>query len=718
MLTNNRETEILNNTFDRNLTGVISKFNRGIVKNNIFTHFSQYATEGKFPEYSHNCFWNNTSHRLIDDSLTSNPGPENMVADPRFVYRLDGDYRLLPESPCIDAGDPHRRYYDPDGSRNDIGALPFDLDYPLPVGFDFGPGAIRDILPTLTPEFYWSFVDMDPTSQEQYQLEVGTDNNWQDVEMWATRPVQSADTHLVYAGQPLQDHHAYLARVRVSNGEKWGSWVTRSFAVQVEETSSDWTTDRGNVCRTGYNPHDKIQPPLERQWAIRVSPGPIWPATVVGDRLFITSHGSGLYVWCLDANDGHLLWRADYGPKDYFSQPSYGYGMVFIQVKDMPSFVSALDIETGTEVWRTSYPNQHHRSLAPAVYDGQVSICGDFYGGVHTFDALSGEILWKKRLGDPINGLWDRWTPAQYGDKLYVSVAHTFVTKLFVLDKTSGEVLWSYIHDDKALRGDDSTYDVMNTMAVIDTSLEIVFLPDIYYLRAFDINTHEQVWQVGGDQIYFNTPAIHDGNVYVIRNGVLDVRDVKTGDSLWSFTCEEGLFSPVLSPIVGTDYSPLIDNNYVFLSSCSTAYAVDINTHKAVWSAPVAGFPVVSHEKLYVSSPNGFLHMFSAAPTDVDSEDESIIPDQFTLNQNYPNPFNASTRIDYYLPKSAHVKLTIHNVLGQTVRVLVDEFQPAGEKTVYWDGRDRDGVPVATGIYLYNLQAGDFLKTKKMLLLK
>jgi outer membrane protein assembly factor BamB len=199
---------------------------------------------------------------------------------------------------------------------------------------------------------------------------------------------------------------------------------------------------------------------------------------------------------------------------------------------------------------------------------------------------------------------------------------------------------------------------------------------------------------------------------------VLDVRDVKTGDSLWSFTCDEGLFSPIIPPEAGTDYSPLIANNYVFLSSCSTTYAVDLMTHQAVWSDPVAGFPVVSHEKLYVSSPNGFLHMYSAAPTDVDSGDETILPDKFALDQNYPNPFNASTRIDYYLPKAGHVKLTIHNILGQTVQVLVDEFQPPGEKTIYWDGRDRNGVPVATGIYLYNLQAGDFLKTKKMLLLK
>jgi flagellar hook assembly protein FlgD len=70
------------------------------------------------------------------------------------------------------------------------------------------------------------------------------------------------------------------------------------------------------------------------------------------------------------------------------------------------------------------------------------------------------------------------------------------------------------------------------------------------------------------------------------------------------------------------------------------------------------------------------------------------------------------------LPADCYVKLTIYNLLGQKVRVLVDDHQSAGYKTVFWDGKDRQGTEVASGIYFYKIQAGAFVQTKKMLLLK
>jgi hypothetical protein len=94
------------------------------------------------------------------------------------------------------------------------------------------------------------------------------------------------------------------------------------------------------------------------------------------------------------------------------------------------------------------------------------------------------------------------------------------------------------------------------------------------------------------------------------------------------------------------------------------------------------------------------------------------IPKSFELFQNYPNPFNPQTQIRYDLPVSGNVRLTIYNVLGQKVKVLVDEIQDAGYKSVIWDGKDIDGRDVASGIYFYKIEAQSFEKTKKMILLK
>ena len=94
------------------------------------------------------------------------------------------------------------------------------------------------------------------------------------------------------------------------------------------------------------------------------------------------------------------------------------------------------------------------------------------------------------------------------------------------------------------------------------------------------------------------------------------------------------------------------------------------------------------------------------------------LPDQYGLNQNMPNPFNPSTAIRYQLPEAGLVRLSVYNLLGQEVRELVDERKDAGSFTATWDGTDALGRRVASGIYLYHIQAGDFSASRRMLLLK
>jgi len=90
-----------------------------------------------------------------------------------------------------------------------------------------------------------------------------------------------------------------------------------------------------------------------------------------------------------------------------------------------------------------------------------------------------------------------------------------------------------------------------------------------------------------------------------------------------------------------------------------------------------------------------------------------VLPKAFTLAQNYPNPFNPITKIKYALPKDCYVKLEVYNILGQKVVSLVDGKQKAGYKTTRWDAGS-----LSSGIYFYRLKAGDFVETKKMILLK
>jgi len=95
-----------------------------------------------------------------------------------------------------------------------------------------------------------------------------------------------------------------------------------------------------------------------------------------------------------------------------------------------------------------------------------------------------------------------------------------------------------------------------------------------------------------------------------------------------------------------------------------------------------------------------------------------VLPKDFALDQNYPNPFNPSTTIRFALPQESLVKLTVYDMTGAVVKTLMNNALGAGNKEVTWDGTNANGAKVATGMYIYRLEAGSFSSVKKMLLLK
>ena len=114
----------------------------------------------------------------------------------------------------------------------------------------------------------------------------------------------------------------------------------------------------------------------------------------------------------------------------------------------------------------------------------------------------------------------------------------------------------------------------------------------------------------------------------------------------------------------------------------------------------------------FSSSPDsGYYQCVWDTPTNI--EDEDIFVNPFSLSQNYPNPFNPSTKIKYSVPQSSIVLLKVFDVLGDEIATLVDEEKPAGTYEVEFDGNG-----LTSGLYFYRLQAGSFVATKKMLLMK
>ena len=156
-------------------------------------------------------------------------------------------------------------------------------------------------------------------------------------------------------------------------------------------------------------------------------------------------------------------------------------------------------------------------------------------------------------------------------------------------------------------------------------------------------------------------------------------------------------------------------------SDGETIYAAD-SSGTAVFSLD---FGVQDEDVSYGRYPDGSDSWQQMNPTpgvtntnELGLDDDVTIPEQYTLHQNYPNPFNPRTSVRYDLPDNERVNIIIYDMLGRQVKQLVDEYQDAGFKSIIWDATNDFGKPAATGVYLCKIQAGEYMQTKKMVLLK
>jgi hypothetical protein len=158
----------------------------------------------------------------------------------------------------------------------------------------------------------------------------------------------------------------------------------------------------------------------------------------------------------------------------------------------------------------------------------------------------------------------------------------------------------------------------------------------------------------------------------------------------------------------GDDETEVVHNHFAVGSLSRTQFSYDAN-HNGILDLGqnwLGGIWMNASRAVYV---------YAALAVEVG---DGRTPSEFELSQNYPNPFNPITAIRYSLHRPAQVNITVFNLLGQEVKTLENGMQSAGTYETTWDGTNRTGEQVASGIYFYRIKAGENIETRKMLLLK
>jgi hypothetical protein len=194
------------------------------------------------------------------------------------------------------------------------------------------------------------------------------------------------------------------------------------------------------------------------------------------------------------------------------------------------------------------------------------------------------------------------------------------------------------------------------------------------------------------------------------------------GDSLWSFTDSAYVWPGILH-----SFTPAASGGYAAIGYALNTIDVFRISHVGglYWSTSFLDDSVVVGyaRSIIQSEDNGFflcgnngsdIWVAKLAPDIVGVEDDIVsLPKDITLHQNYPNPFNASTTISFELPEQRDVNLTIYDLLGRKITVLLDEPMNAGTHQAVFNADD-----YSSGVYLYNLKTGDINETRSMILLK
>jgi Tol biopolymer transport system component len=344
---------------------------------------------------------------------------------------------------------------------------------------------------------------------------------------------------------------------------------------------------------------------------------------------------------------------------------------------------------------------------------------------------------------------------APFEQSIFITDLKTGISKPLIGAEGGNDAAWAPSTNDENETEDE---DVKNVIAFDDWH---IYPYSIYTVPAkggtrtlLRSNAHHASWNPKGNKIAFDD-----------NNGYISTKDIKTGAETfvtwygdrptWSPDGQYIAFdgwgwigggvwiiqvdatgNPLGWPtqITTSGYGPTWSKN------SKTIYFIDWQTGDPdVWSVPASGgkatricgrtggFDKGDYDPT-TSKDGRFIAFSSFTDAGLSSQNNVSRPSgpsvkagdlsNFSLSQNTPNPFTGETKISFTVASATHVNLEVYNISGQKIKTLVDANYDAGNYLISWSGKDNAGKTMPAGIYLYQVKAGDFLQTKKMILIK
>lgn len=369
-------------------------------------------------------------------------------------------------------------------------------------------------------------------------------------------------------------------------------------------TGPDWTMYQGSAAHGGYVPVTLDPAAFSELYLRSLDTWPLNPVACAGNWVYVTNdvYGDDGKIYALNSGSGSLMWSQNIGNVIYMGPPAYSKGRVFTARSNQGDYnLFAFAYDTGEQDFITIYDAENRKYYAPTIYDDFLYVPG--YGYLFALSATTGLFRW---------GIWlqdnSAWTPAVDAQHVY-AYNNRPLAQLTVLNRDTGTP--EFAIPDSQCRGGWSDLEMAPVIGALDDVL--VINPDVDQsarLVSFDLTGRTIAYEIEGQ--FAGQLTLANGTIYVLNGGEVEARREADGVLLWNWA------PPVLDPPL-TPKGPIVAVDNLLFVSCQepplylrpqvgVTYAIDLQTHEAVWTYPQFGHLALSAQnKLFIATRNGQL---------------------------------------------------------------------------------------------------------------